>query len=95
MMKKKIKEKDGKDVIIPFGYDKNYEPMYACDRSRPTIKGVMLIVSGQDPLINPNDMKLLKCGTANYIVTGSATNAENFSTDKNTYFEKVSKFLVN
>lgn len=94
LMKKKIKEKKAKDVIIPFGYDKNYEPMYACDRSRPNIKGVMLIVSPQDELITPQDMKLLKCQTSTYIVMSSPSNAENFSTDKNVYFEKVSKFLT-
>ncbi len=94
LMKKKLKEKKGKEVVLPFGYDKNYEPMYACDRSRPNIKGVLLIVSGQDELINPSDMKLLKCATSNYIVTNSPSNAENFSTDKNLYFEKVSKFLI-
>jgi hypothetical protein len=93
LMKKKIKEKKGKDIVLPFGYDKNYEPMYACDRSRATLKGVLLIVSGQDELINPMDMKLLKCQTSMYIVTSSPSNAENFSTDKNVYFEKVSKFL--
>jgi len=67
--------------------------MYACDRSRPTIKGVMLIVSAKDSMINPNDMKLLKCQTTMYIVANSPSNAENFNTDKNVYFEKVNKFL--
>ena len=94
LMKKKYKEKKSKDVIIPFGYDKNYEPMYACDRSRPNLKGVMLNVSAQDEMINPADMKLLKCQTNLYVVTGSPSNADNFSTDKNVYFEKVSKFLT-
>jgi pimeloyl-ACP methyl ester carboxylesterase len=93
-MKKKYKEKLNKDIIIPFGYDKTYEPMYACDKMRPTLKGVMLIVSMKDEMINPADMKLLRCATNTYIVPGSATNAENFSSDKNFYFEKVSKFLV-
>ena len=92
-MKKKMKEKKGKDVIIPFGYDKTYEPMYACDKMRPSLKGVLLIVSMKDELINPADMKLLRCATNTYIVPGSISNAENFSVDKNFYFEKVSKFL--
>jgi len=92
-MKKKIKEKKGKDVIIPFGFDKNMEPMYACDKSRPNIRGVMIIVSPQDEMLTPADMKLLKCASQTYIVNGSPSNAENFSTDKNVYFEKVSKFL--
>ncbi len=92
-MKKKIKDKKGKEVIIPFGYDKTYEPMYACDKSRPNIKGVLLIVSPQDDLIRPEDTKVLRCVTQTYIVSNSPSNAENFSTDKNAYFEKVSKFL--
>ena len=92
-MKKKIKEKKGKDAIIPFGFDKNMEPMYACDKSRPNVRGVMIIVSPQDEMLNPTDMKLLKCATQTYIVTNSPSNAQNFSTDKNAYFERVSKFL--
>ncbi len=94
IMKKKFKELRQKEVIIPFGYDKNYEPMYACDRSRPNIKGVMIIVSTKDEMLNPSDMKSLRCTTSSYIVQGSASNEENFSFDKNVYFEKVSKFLL-
>lgn len=93
IMKKKLKELQGKDVIIPFGYDKNYEPIYGCDKSRTQLKGVLVIVSANDPLINPADIKPLRCVTQTYIVTGSPNNAENFSTDKNTYFEKINKFL--
>jgi len=93
-MKKKIKDANGKDVIIPFGYDKNYEPLYATDKSRPNIKGVLVIVSAQDKLVNPMDVKQLRGVSDTYIVKNSASNAENFSTDKNEYFKKVSKFLV-
>ena len=94
LMKKKYKELKSKEVIIPFGYDKTFEPMYACDKMRPSLKGVLLIVSPQDEFLNPTDMKLLKCSTAMYIVPTSPSNAENFTTDKNFYFEKVSKFLT-
>lgn len=93
-MKRKLKEKKDKEVIIPFGYDKTFEPMYACDKMRPSLKGVLLIVSPQDELLTPVDMKLLRCSTTTYIVPNSPSNAENFSTDKNFYFEKVSKFLT-
>ena len=93
-MKKKYKTLKSKDVIIPFGYDKTFEPMYACDRMRPSLKGVMLIVSPKDEFLTPVDMKLLKCQTTMYIVPESPSNAENFNTDKNFYFEKVSKFLA-
>ena len=94
VMKKKYKDLKQKEIIIPFGYDKNYEPMYACDRSRPNIKGVMLIVSAKDEMLNPADMKSLHCVTNNYILQNSPSNEENFATDKNLYFEKISKFLV-
>ena len=92
-IKKKIKFVSNKDVIIPFGYDKNYEPLYAIDKSRPNIKGVMVIVSAQDSLVNPNDVKQLRGVTETVVIKNSPSNAENFATDKNTYFLKVTKFL--
>lgn len=92
-MKKKLKEKRGKDVIIPFGFDKKYEPMYACDNSHTQLKGVMLIVSPKDEMITPADTKILKCVSNTYIVTASNSNAENFATDKDVYFKKISQFL--
>jgi pimeloyl-ACP methyl ester carboxylesterase len=92
-MKKKYKDIRQKDVIIPFGYDKTFEPIYACDKIRASLKGVLLIVSPQDEMIKPDDMKLLRCATQTYIVPKSPNNDENFNTDKNMYFDKVSKFL--
>lgn len=94
MMKKKMKEKSGKEVNMPFGYDKNYEPFYAFDKPKGQLKGVLAIVSSQDPLINPADMKSIKGVSDTYVVKNSLTNAENFTTDKNAYFEKISKFLA-
>jgi pimeloyl-ACP methyl ester carboxylesterase len=95
IIKKKYKEKLGKDVIIPFGYDKNFEPIYALDKTRNSIRGVMVVVSGQDQLIGPGEIRMIKSVTETYVVKNSPTNAENFSTDKNLYFDKVSKFLNN
>jgi pimeloyl-ACP methyl ester carboxylesterase len=92
-MKKKLKEKRSKDVITPFGFDKNYEPLYGCDKNVPHLKGVLVIVSGQDDLVNPQDISTLKCVSSTYVVK-SASNAENFSADKNAYFEKITKFLT-
>ena len=85
-MKKKIKEKMNKDVNMPFGFDKNYEPMYAFDKPKGKITGCLAIVSPQDPLITPADMKMIKGVTETYTVKGSAKNADNFTTDKNAYF---------
>lgn len=95
IVKKKYKEKLGKDIIIPFGYDKNFEPIYALDKVRNSMRGVMVIVSGQDQLITPGDVRMIKSVTETYVVKNSASNAENFSADKNLYFDKVSKFLNN
>ena len=92
-MKKKIKEKLSKDVNMPFCFDKNYEPMYAFDKPKVQLRGLLAIVSPQNPLIVPNDLKAIKGITQTYIVKESPSNAENFSTDKNMYFEKIAKFL--
>jgi len=92
-MKKKIKEKMGKDVVMPFGYDKNNEPMYGLAKSMPHLKGVMAIVSPNDPLVTPMEMKLISGITDLYVVKSSPDNAGNFSTDKDAYFARVRKFL--
>jgi pimeloyl-ACP methyl ester carboxylesterase len=92
-MKKKFKAVKNKNINLPFGYDKNYEPIYACDRKAPHLKGVMFIVSPQDEMIKPQDLSVLKCADNTYIVKNSPSNAENFSTDKNVYFERIAKFL--
>ena len=93
-MKAKIKTKTGKDVNMPFGYDKTYEPLYAFEKPKGPMKNMMIIVSNQDPIIGPADVKVIKGVNEVYIVKNSPTNADNFSTDKNTYFEKISKFLA-
>jgi len=93
-MKSKIKEKTGKEVTMPFGYDKTFEPIYAFEKPKGPMKNIMIIVSAQDPIIGPVDVKNIKGVNEVYIVKNSPTNAENFSTDKNLYFEKISKFLA-
>lgn len=94
-MKKRIKEKLSKDVNMPFGYDKMHEPMYAMEKPKAQGVKLMVIVSPQDQLIGPAEMRLIKNINDTYIVKDSPSNDQNFSTDKNTYFERVSKFLAN
>jgi alpha/beta superfamily hydrolase len=94
VMKKKIKEKTGKEINMPFGFDKNHEPMYAMDKPKG-MKGLLVIVSPQDNLVGPSDVKAIKGISETYIIKASSTNEDNFSTDKNAYFEKISKFLSN
>jgi hypothetical protein len=90
--KKKIKEKYAKDVIIPFGYDKNHEPIYGMEKPKSSMK-LMVIISPKDEMIGPADIKGLKGISETYTVKNSNSNSENFSTDKNAYFEKITKFL--
>ena len=92
-MKSKFKDKAGKEVNMPFGFDKNHEPIYAFDKPKGPMKSMMVIVSNQDPIVGPSDVKSIKGVSEVYVVKNSPTNADNFSTDKNTYFEKISKFL--
>ena len=95
-MKSKIKEKKGTEVIIPFGFNKNNEPLYAFEKQKAHLKGMMVIVSPKDEYTGPGDIKLIKNNlTETYIVKNSADNSKNFTTDKNAYFEKISKFLQN
>ncbi len=94
-MKNKIKERRQKEVMMPFGFDKNYEPLYAYGKTPAHLKGVLVIVSANDDLITPADTKLLKGITKTYIVKGSPSNDKNFTSDKNKYFEEISNFLNN
>lgn len=93
-MKSKIKDKTGKEINMPFGYDKTYEPIYAFEKPKGPLKMLMIIVSAQDPIIGPSDVKSIKGVSEVYVVKNSPSNNENFSTDKNAYFEKISKFLA-
>jgi len=90
-----MKDKKGKDVIIPFGFDKTYEPVYAFDKARPQLKGILAFVSNQDDMIKAEDMKLIRGISSVQVVANSPSNAKNFETDKNAYFERVKKFLEN
>ena len=91
-MKAKIKAKYGKDIIIPFGFDKNYEPQYAFEKPKAQLRGILVIVTPKDELITPVDVKGIK-GSDTYIVKNSPANKDNFATDKNVYFEKIKNFL--
>lgn len=88
------KAKQGKAIDMPLGFDKNFEPQYALEKTRPHLKGILVIVSLNDQLVGPADVKPLK-GTENFVIKTSKSNSENFSTDKNAYFEKIRKFMAN
>jgi uncharacterized protein len=93
-MKAKYKEKRGTEIILPFGFDKTYEPLYAYEKPRAKNISIMIIVSPKDDLMNDKDMKQFKQATETFVVKNSPSNSENFSTDKNAYFEKIKKFTA-
>lgn len=89
----------GQEVIIPFGFDKRYEPYYALENPKPTLKKVLIIVGERDPLVGPADIKawLKEVKTARklveiYVVPG-ATNEETFTRDRDAYFNRIRAFL--
>ncbi|MBA3283602.1 MAG: alpha/beta hydrolase [Nitrosopumilus sp.] len=92
-MQRKLKDKKGKEVNLPFGYDKTYEPQFALDGKRQHLRGVMIIVSPNDELVTPQDTKVMKGVSNLFVVKESPSNKENFTTNKNDYFDKISKFL--
>ncbi|MFM7078862.1 MAG: alpha/beta hydrolase [Bacteroidota bacterium] len=93
-MKTRIKSKTGKEPVMPFGFDKNHEPVYAFDKPKGGPKSLMIIVSSKDPLVGPTEIKTIKGATEVYVVKESGTNQENYSSNKDVYFQKVSKFLT-
>jgi len=92
-MKSRIKAKQDKDINVPFAFDKKHEPLYAFEKYKGPDKPLLVIVSSQDPIIGPTEIKAIKGISSTYLVKNSPTNEDNFSTDKNAYFETISKFL--
>lgn len=86
------KAKERRAVDMPLGFDKNIEPQYALEKHRSTLK-ILIIVSANDPLIGPAEIKPLK-GAESYIIKTGTTNLENFNNDRNGYFEKIRKFMT-
>ena len=91
-MRKKYSDM-GKVLILPFGYDKNYEPIYAFDKPKAQIKGLLAIVSPNDKLITTADVKTIKGVTDTFMVKSSNANTDNFLSDKDEYFKNISAFL--
>lgn len=96
-MQKKYKNILEKEVKMPLMYDKFLlEPTYALPEKGKHLNGIMYIIGEKDKLITPDDVKqLYKLNGSKatmYIVKGVA-NDENFSMDKNEYFNQIKKFL--
>jgi len=95
-VQKAFDEVKGEKILIPLGYDKGYmEPWSALERGSH-LKGILLICSSGDLLITSTQTQELalrnKKKTEVYVVN-SETNAENFSVNKDAYYDRIKEFL--
>ncbi|MBN4065798.1 alpha/beta hydrolase [Candidatus Amoebophilus asiaticus] len=97
----KNREREKKNVLIkiPKVYNKYYmEPIYALEKKGNHLTAILYIVGQNDVLVTPDDIKkvlvkLKKKVSKMYVVKG-ATNAENFTANKDEYFEQIKDFLI-
>jgi cephalosporin-C deacetylase-like acetyl esterase len=91
----KAYEAKGEKKMMPLGYDKEYmEPEFALVSKGSHLR-VLFIASGNDPIVTSADTyavaKLAK--KSEVYVVNSETNEKNLSTDKDTYYRKISDFI--
>ncbi len=96
-IKKKIKEIEGKDVLLPLGYNKYMlEPYYALESKGTGVYSVLFICGELDNVYTIDDTKALSKVQKNrsqvFVVKG-ATRFETFTKDKNAYFEEIKNYL--
>lgn len=93
----RYKEVRNEDITIPFGYNKQKEPLYALEVKSINVVGILLIVGSKDEMMTKSDMNKLKAlqssKTDIYVVNGVA-NAQNYNTEPNKYFEAIKEFLT-
>lgn len=96
-IKNRLKEQKQLDVIIPPGAEKTlYEPKFALESKGQNIEGLLLIVSGADKVVTTADMQVLQAmrkKTCDVYVTAAKENKDNFTSNKNEYFNHVKAFL--
>lgn len=96
-VQKAIKETEGKDVLLPLGFDKNMlEPVYALEAKGGSLNGILVIYGKDDPVYN-GDMvkritKIRSKITQTYVVK-DATKDNTFTADKESYFRTIKDFL--
>lgn len=96
--KARLKEKKNTDVMMPLVYDKMFmEPKYALAEKGTQFYGILFIVGEKDEVFGEADAKaLVKIHSKNaevYVVPGT-TNEANFTpSTKNSYFERIKKFI--
>jgi len=97
LAEKRYMEVYGQKVMMPLGYDKTWlEPFHALSEKGNGLQGVLLISGADDKMFTSADMKelykLKKNIISLYSVTG-ATSKTTYTTNKQTYFAEIKKFL--
>ena len=96
-VKKRLMDVKQIDLMIPPGAEKTlFEPRFAIQDKGQHIEGYLLIVSANDKVITEADMKSLQALRKKSIeiyAVPDAENKDNFTSDKNEYFNHVKSFL--
>lgn len=99
-IKNREREKKNVTLKIPEVYNKYYmEPIYALETKGNHLTGILYIAGENDVIVAPDDLKKnlikLKSKVSKLYVVKGATNAENFTSNKDAYFTQVKNFLIN
>lgn len=96
-MRKKIKDVIGTEMEMPIGYNKiRMEPKYALTEKGKHLSGILVIIGADDLLTGPDEAKMMAKGSnakVSIFKIEGVVNDENFSNDKDAYFERIQKFL--
>ena len=95
--KRKIKEVMGTELMMPLGYNKiQFEPKYALVEKGKHISGILVFIGETDAVFGPDQCKELSKGSITKVtcnVVAGVENGENFSSNKDEYFNTIKKFL--
>ena len=96
-MKRKYKEVKDIDIMMPLGFDKLFvEPLYALQEKGNHVEKYMFIIGGNDKLITVDEIKIImkpKKKVSTLYIVPETENPNNFTVNKNEYFNQVKKFL--
>lgn len=96
-VKAAIKDKYGKEVLLPLGFDKLLlEPKHALASKGASLNGILIIAGDKDPVYTvkiAREIAKIRSNVSKVFVVKGATIETTFSTDKNEYFKQIKSFL--
>lgn len=97
LTEKRYIENYDQKVMMPLGFDRTWiEPLYALDRKKIDLKGILLIAGGNDDMFIAADMrdlqKMHRKLISIYEVKGAKRNTT-FLSDKRRYFVEIKNFI--